>query len=95
MRRRLASATASVPLPAGNVVRTVFVAGSITEIVPSSMFGTQSSPPTQAEASGLWPTGICARTAPVAGSSLTTTLLSPETQSASADGVIQSACGTG
>ena len=67
----------------------------MTETVPSSMFGTHSSPPIQADASGFVPTGIRASTAPVAGSSRTTSFASVETQRASADGVIQSAFGTG
>ena len=46
-------------------------------------------------ASGFPPTGIRASTAPVLGSSRTTSFASVETQSASAEGVIQSAFGTG
>ena len=56
---------ASPPLPAiasgcwptASVVRTELVAGSMTETVPSSMFGTQSSFPINVEANGLDPTG--------------------------------------
>ncbi|HEY3051680.1 MAG TPA: hypothetical protein VGJ40_08125 [Gaiellaceae bacterium] len=77
-----------------SVVRTALRAGSITETVPSSMFGTHSSPATQADASGFLPTGIRASMDPVAGSRRTTSSASVETHSASAEGVIQSDFGT-
>ena len=57
-------------LPAGIVLVTVFVAGSTTETLLSSMFGTQSLPATQAVASGFAPTVTVARTAIDAGSIL-------------------------
>src|SRR5215211_8258827 len=89
-----ADAIESGPLPAERVVRTAFFAGSTIEIVPSSMFGTQSSPLTHAEPSGFAPTGMVATTAPPAGSIRVICPASLETQSASGDGVIQSAFGT-
>ena len=76
-----------------SVVRTVFFAGSTIDTVPSSMFGTQSSPrgvPTHAEPSGFVPTRTFATIAPVVGSTRHDLTVSLETQSASGEGVIQS-----
>jgi hypothetical protein len=71
-------------------VRTSFFAGSTIEMVPSSMFGTHSSPLIHAEPRGLAPTCTLAVTEPVAGSTRKTRPVSLETHSASGEGVIQS-----
>src|SRR5262249_34733627 len=60
------------------------------EIVPSSMFGTHSSPLIQADPSGLAPTSMRAVTEPVAGSTRKTRPVSLDTHRESDDGVIQS-----
>src|SRR5204863_2516874 len=63
-----ASATASGLWPTGIVRTTPFVAGSTTETVLSSMFGTHRRPPTHVLASGFAPTVTTARTASDTGS---------------------------
>ena len=50
------------------VFTTVFVRGSISEIVLSPLFATQTEPPPVANPAGRLPTGITASKAPVAGS---------------------------
>src|SRR6185503_8223801 len=65
-----AEATASGLCPTGKVRSTELVAGSTTETVLSSMFGTQRFPPTQVVASGLAPTVTVPSTAIVLGSTL-------------------------
>src|SRR3954470_4832627 len=83
--------TPSGALPAGIVRETALLAGSTTESVFESMFGTHRSPPTNALASGFAPTRTVAVTLRVRGSSRYTRLRSLDTQSAPAPGVIQSA----
>jgi hypothetical protein len=61
--------TPSGALPAGIVRLTAKCAGSRTEIVFTSMFGTQSSPPTNALARGFVPTRTLPVTFLVRGSS--------------------------
>ena len=78
----------------GSCGLTEFVAGSTTEIVFASMFGTQSAPSTQALASGFAPTATDPTTFRLTGSSRNTRPRSLETQSAPPPGVIQSAAGT-
>jgi len=68
------------------------VATSTTETVFESMFGTQSSPRITTEARGFSPTGTDAVIWSVCGSSRYTLFVSLEIHSASAVGVIQSAC---
>src|SRR5262249_50199122 len=82
------------PLPTSRVFRTAFDAGSTTEIVPPSRFGTHRASFTHAEPTGFAPTTMVAVTTPRAGSIRLTRFVSAETQSESAEGVIQSARGT-
>ena len=81
-------------LPAWIVRLTVFVAGSTTEIVFASMFGTHRAPSTQALARGFAPTATEPTTFRLTGSSRNTRPRSLETHSAPPPGVIQSAAGT-